>query len=320
MYHHSPFIAMGDNPISYNDPDGDVINLAAAGIGAVAGGFINLGIQAFKGNITTLGDAGAAFGIGAFAGGVTGLTMGATAGLFGTATLGGSIASGVVSGGAGGAVGGLIQETGNAIYFQDMNFGDAVRGPGLSGAIWGGAIGGVFGGVSGYFSYSPSVSSGPPNKPIGPGDDIVSIQIDGKTIEVPGVMHKFPDILDDAGNTLYQVGKYIDKFTGMVTNKGPMLPGGYGVPKFYTYGNKVHVHPHSFKHLQELGKNRPLEYRRLIGEQFQESMHSSIDDVMSRSGSLKYNYPYNSGGNRIIFGKPGKSGILPVVKHFSRYK
>jgi len=165
---------MYNNPISNNDPDGDCPNCILGGIGAVIGGIGNLAYQGFTGNINSVGDGFAAFGIGAAAGFVTGFTGGAASGAFGTATLGASIGSGAVAGAAGGAAGGLIQNTGNAMYFGNQNFGDALTGPGLQGALWGGIGGAVIGGVAGGIAYKPNnVPGGPPNKPVGPGGELL---------------------------------------------------------------------------------------------------------------------------------------------------
>lgn len=56
---------MGNNPIRYNDPNGDFIPQL---VGAVVGGTVNLLDQALKGNVTSLGEGLAYFGTGAAAG------------------------------------------------------------------------------------------------------------------------------------------------------------------------------------------------------------------------------------------------------------
>ncbi|HKK77048.1 MAG TPA: RHS repeat-associated core domain-containing protein, partial [Saprospiraceae bacterium] len=310
----SPYQAMANNPISFNDPDGDVIHIV---IGAAIGGVGNLVYQGLSGNIQSVGDGFAAFGIGAGAGALGAATGGASLAAMGAAgTLTASIGYGAAAGAIGGATAGFVQETGNALVFQNSNFGDAL-GTGAKGAAWGAVGGAVFGGVAGGFSYAPN-SSPPLTGGSSLGDDINLIN--GKNISLEGVETQFPDILDESGKVIHRGGVYSTKFAPKISNSGPLLPGGYGVPNYYTYMGKVFVHPHAFKHLQELGKKSPLAYRKLIGEKFQESLHSAIDDVLSRPGPLKFDQPYRSGGNRIIFGKPGKTGPLPVVKHFSSYK
>ncbi len=65
MYGYTPYNAMGNNPISNVDPNGDFILQA---VGAVVGGTVNLVDQAIKGNVTSLGEGFAYFGVGAAAG------------------------------------------------------------------------------------------------------------------------------------------------------------------------------------------------------------------------------------------------------------
>lgn len=109
--------------------------------------------------------------------------------------------------------------------------------------------------------------------------------------------------------------------TKAITNPGGVL-GDFGIPKFYTYtsgGNSVYVSPHAMKHLEELAANGAKlgpDYLKLLGQLHQNALNSAIEDVLSR-GPLKYNTPYFSGGNKIIFAPPRTVGELPAVKHFS---
>lgn len=312
----SPYSSMGGNPILYSDPEGGFIHIL---VGGAIGGIGNLAYQGFTGNISSIGDGFAALGIGAGAGALGAATGGASLVAMGTASsVGGAIAAGAVSGAVGGATAGLVQGTGNAMYFGNQNFGDAFTGAGLQGALYGGLTGAALGGIIGGVSYkAPGTTSSTSSL----ADEIAVTLDDGTTIYgSPGKM-EFPPHSSTApgGNSNALGGGSVYGNLDDVANAGPMLRGGYSVPQSYNYAGRAHIHPHAFKHLQELGKNRPLEYRRLIGEQYQKSMHSAIDDVMNRSGTLRFNHPYTSGGNRIIFGAPRQVGQLPVVKHFSSY-
>lgn len=98
----------GNNPLKYSDPSGEFPVLLAA---ALIGGAINLGIQAYQGNIDSFQDGIVAFGIGAVAGVAGGLTGGAAVagatslGILGGTAVSGGILGGVIGGVSGGAVG-----------------------------------------------------------------------------------------------------------------------------------------------------------------------------------------------------------------------
>lgn len=139
----SPFNAMGNNPILAVDPDGEFVHIL---IGAAIGGLINLGIKAAQGKITSWKDGFVAFGIGAAAGAVGA----ATGGVAFLATGGGALgAGGFLAGAAGGITGSIfslpIQSIGNSLYFGDplMTAKEFV-----TGALFGGVLGGTFQGVS----------------------------------------------------------------------------------------------------------------------------------------------------------------------------
>ncbi len=106
-----------NNPLKYTDPDGEWIHIL---IGAGIGGLINLGSKALSGQIHSIGDGFAAFGIGAVAGGIGALTGGV-----GFVSAGGAVggAGGFFAGAVSGAVGASfsmpILSVGNSLYFGD---------------------------------------------------------------------------------------------------------------------------------------------------------------------------------------------------------
>ncbi|MDA0203949.1 MAG: RHS repeat-associated core domain-containing protein [Acidobacteria bacterium] len=92
----------GNNPVSFNDPTGELLNLIAAGIGAAVGAVVSVAVtvtvKAVKGERITAGDI-----IGSAVGGaVTGGLVGLCAGVCGPAAL---IAGGAAAGAVGAALG-----------------------------------------------------------------------------------------------------------------------------------------------------------------------------------------------------------------------
>ncbi len=175
----SPYYAMANNPVSFSDPEGDFIHII---IGAAIGGIINLGVQAYKGNIGSFGDGLAAFGIGAVAGGVGAATGGAA---FAAAGVGGA-AGGAIAGGAGGLTGGFINGTGNALYFGDASPGEALEQglvEGAIGLVTGAILGGGIGALTTPKGYSPWTGNPIASPTTG---NTVSITVNGHSIEVPG--------------------------------------------------------------------------------------------------------------------------------------
>ena len=145
----SPYAGMGNNPVMGVDPDGRWVHIL---VGAVIGGVVNLGVKAFQGKITSVGDGFAAFGIGAVGGALTAATGGAFAASAGLSVS--TVAGGAVAGSVGAAFGGPVQGIGNAAYFGDA------YGPGqfLTDVL----VGGVVGGVAGWIKNAKSARVGGP--------------------------------------------------------------------------------------------------------------------------------------------------------------
>lgn len=138
-----------NNPLKYSDPSGEFVHIL---IGAGIGGLVNLGYQAYKGNINSFTDGAVAFGIGAVAGGVGAATGGAAFAAMGAgagaAAGGGGFVVGAIGGMAASAASMPIQSAGNSLYF-----GDPFMTPGeyAAGIAFGGLLGGTInGGIAAY--------------------------------------------------------------------------------------------------------------------------------------------------------------------------
>lgn len=96
------YVYAGANPVSFNDPTGEIFNLIAGAVGAVVGGVVgvvvNVTVKAVTGQKITAGDIIGGFVGGAITGGLTGLCVG----VCGPAAL---IAGGAVAGALGSAAG-----------------------------------------------------------------------------------------------------------------------------------------------------------------------------------------------------------------------
>ncbi len=133
---------MRGNPISYADPDGDIVWFVPV-IAGVIGAGINVARQWDQ--IDNGWDFAAAAAIGAGAG-VAGVFAAPAAGV--GATLGATVASYAGAGAIGGAVAGSINGFGNGVYFTDGNAAQRV-GAGIKGGVIEGAIGAGTGAVIG---------------------------------------------------------------------------------------------------------------------------------------------------------------------------
>ena len=144
-----------NNPLKYNDPDGELLNLL---IGAVIIGVINWVTHGAEFNIEGLGY----FGVGVFAGALgvgvgTGISSIMAGGTFGAGFIGSSAAmiattsfvTGASIGGGAGLSSGFISGLGNGLM-GGQNFGEALGSglkDGLIGGVSGGLIGGIVGGI-----------------------------------------------------------------------------------------------------------------------------------------------------------------------------
>jgi hypothetical protein len=120
----SPYLAMGNNPVMYVDPDGQWVHIV---IGAVVGGVVNLATN-WK-NIDNVWEGLAAFGTGAAVGGATAACGGC----------GGALAIALGGGALMGATNNIIGQTGNGVGLNQVNWGSV----GMSSVV--GGISGVAG-------------------------------------------------------------------------------------------------------------------------------------------------------------------------------
>ena len=144
----SPYNSMGNSPLMYSDPNGDIFGLgivaSAALIGAAVGGTAN--VVSHWDDITkngfNLGTAAGAFAIGA--GG------GAAAGAIGVGAAGAGFFAGLGYGAVSGVAGDAITQIGNGLAF-----GDAYNG---KQTLYAGLLGGAIGGATGYFTAGSNVN------------------------------------------------------------------------------------------------------------------------------------------------------------------
>ena len=168
---HNPYLAMGNNPVVYVDPDGEFIGMAI-----FLGATINFMVQGMSGNINSAGDAALSLGIGA-ASAAAGAGIGAgissvlAGGSFGCGLIGqgftasSSFLSGAAIGAGAGAAGGFITGAGNT-WAGGGSFQEGVRNgliSGGTGTVLSGITGGLTGGINAakqdlnFFSGKPTL-------------------------------------------------------------------------------------------------------------------------------------------------------------------
>jgi RHS repeat-associated protein len=130
-----------NNPLMYTDPDGEFINFI---VGAIAGGLMNWAMNGFQFNLQGLGY----FGIGAAAGVASagiGVMMAGAVGTLG-------FASGAITAGSAGFVGGFISGTGNSLMqgnSLEQGWLSGLKAGGI-GALTAGIMGGIQGGCNAW--------------------------------------------------------------------------------------------------------------------------------------------------------------------------
>lgn len=142
-----------NNPLKYTDPDGEFWHII---IGGLIGGTINLVSKAINGQIESVGDGLAAFGIGFASGSIASVAGGAMLGMMGGST---SVASGFAVGSFSSAFSLPALSIGNSAYFGDpvMSGRDY-----LEGLLIGGLVGGVTNAISNIVS-GRNIWTGKPN-------------------------------------------------------------------------------------------------------------------------------------------------------------
>ena len=224
FYDLAPYNSMGNSPALFSDPDGDWIHIV---IGAIIGAGINVVTHwdhvTNNGTGWNWGEFGKAAGIGAAAGALTATGIGA----IGAST--GAI-GGVAIGAAYGLGGDMLLQTGNHVLFNDP-----ISAKQLAIAA---VVGGVSGGIAGYLAVGPGrnpwTGQKIPAASSGLSGETVTIMVNGKAIDVDGIVMEFPKYGDfdglgggniyGANTALRPVGKFLESVNDVMAN--PYLLSG----------------------------------------------------------------------------------------------
>ncbi|MEM9338534.1 MAG: RHS repeat-associated core domain-containing protein [Bacteroidota bacterium] len=313
---HSPYLAMGNVPMMYVDPDGELAWFVPVIIGAV----LNVGSQAVQGNINNFWDAlgyaaiGGASGLAGFG---AGQALSKAVGTLGF--IGGSL-----TGAAGGFAGGFVSGSGNAwangsSFKKGFNAGLTSGG---YGALTGGVVGGISGGIQsvkhgGNFwsgkgaTFAHNVSTGSPESvEVGEGleysNEYAQEFSDNNFGKVKGLNELHAD------NSLHELSKYKvegDIFVSSVDGrKANAITTYLGTGK----GSNVYLARHAFSSAEQLYLVMGHEYLHVgfyhMGFEDYDKQHASIYGWESEQSRL-WNFRTRHYSNR----------FLRMIKRFKPY-
>jgi hypothetical protein len=225
VYHYA-----GNNPVKYTDPDGKVINLVAAGIGAAIGAGVGAAVAIASGG-SARNIAAAAVG-GAVTGGMAGLTMGGSLAV--------QIGAGALAGTAGYMAGSMVE-------------GESYTAQGIVGSAIGGAVGSRLTSIAGSPVAGQSTKITNTARQVANSPDFI-VDRSGQTFPVPkGATGPVPSINESGKVTGIGFKGGNGGGNGQVTTmrimdprgaigKAPDYPNGYVK---YTNANKQAVDPYT---------------------------------------------------------------------------
>lgn len=277
----SPYLAMGNNPVMYVDPDGQWAHIV---IGAVVGGVVNLATN-WK-NIDNVWEGLAAFGTGAAVGGATAACGGC----------GGALAIALGGGALMGATNNVIGQTGNGVGFNQVNWGQV----GTSAAV--GGISGVAGYGAGSWASnnlaSPLINSMSVQSPVLAG--MINGTISGA---VGGYAGGFTGGLLFTGDVA-AANQY--GLSGM--KLGASLGGGVGAASSYYNANKAGINPWTGRY--ESGRmdyiGDQLNWRSQMQKHGPNSGKSYFENLNDAQAVLD---AFRSGQGQILGADPGQNRV-----------